>query len=50
MMAGGVDDIASKRANAANGVIEDLKRNGVPEETAHDLLNGYVEAIEGYYK
>jgi hypothetical protein len=50
MMAQGVSDIAYERADAANGVVEDLKRNGLPEETAHDLLIGYTQAIEGFYK
>jgi hypothetical protein len=44
------DEIAFERAEAANGVIEDLTRNGLVAEIAHDLLNGYTEAIEGYYK
>jgi len=44
------DEIACERADAANGVIEDLTRNGLEDEIAHDLLNGYTEAIEGYYK
>jgi hypothetical protein len=42
-------EIVRKRADAANTVIEDLKRHGVPEEIAHDLLIGYTQAIEGYY-
>ena len=42
-------EIARKRADAANTVIEDLKRNGLEEEIAHDLLIGYTQAIEGYY-
>jgi len=49
-MAQGVSDIAYERADAANGVVEDLKRNGLEEETAHDLLIGYGQAIEGYFK
>jgi len=50
MMAQGVSDIAYERADAANGVVEDLKRNGLEEEIAHDLLIGYTQAIEGYYR
>ena len=44
------DDLAYERADAANGVIEDLTRNGLQIETAHNLLNGYAQAIEGYYR
>jgi len=50
MMAQGVSDIAYERADAAQGVIEDLVRNGLPEEIAHDLLIGYSQAIEGFYR
>jgi len=44
------DNLACERADAANAVIEDLTRNGLQIETAHDLLTGYTQAIEGYYK
>jgi hypothetical protein len=50
MMTKRPDELACERADAANGVIEDLTRNGLQIETAHNLLNGYTEAIEGYYK
>jgi hypothetical protein len=44
------NDIAHERADAANGLIEDLTRNGLEDEIAHDLLNGYTQAIAGYYR
>ena len=49
-MAEGVSELVCERAQAANGVIEDLKRNGLEEEMAHDLLIGYSQAIEGYFR
>lgn len=49
-MMAGATEIARERADAANGVLEDLKRHGVPEDIAHDLLNGYTDALRGYYK
>jgi|LSQX01.3.fsa_nt_gb hypothetical protein len=39
-----------ERAEAADGVIEDLTRSGLQIEIAHDLLTGYTKAIEGYYR
>lgn len=50
MMAETTTDIAYERADAANSVIEDLTRNGLHEEIAHDLLIGYIQAIEGFYR
>jgi len=49
-MAQGVSELAYERVQAANGVVEDLKRNGLAEEIAHDLLIGYGQAIEGYFR
>ena len=49
-MAKGADELACERADAASSIVEDLKRNGLPEETAHDLLLGYAQAIEGAYR
>ena len=50
MMAQAVSDLAHERAEAANGIIEDLKRNGLHEELAHSLLSGYAQAIEGSFR
>lgn len=50
MMADTTQDIASERAEAANSVLEEMERHGAPSEIAHDLLNGYTQAIEGYFK
>ena len=44
------DETAFERSEAANCVIEDLIRNGLQIEIAHDLLNGYTQAIAGYYR
>ena len=44
------DQLVCERADAANGVIEDLTRNGLEDEIAHDLLNGYTQAIQGYFR
>jgi hypothetical protein len=44
------NDIAYERTDAAGAVIEDLTRNGLQIETAHNLLNGYTQAIAGYYR
>ena len=41
-------DVARERAEAANCVIADLTRNGLPKEIAHDLLIAYAKAIEGH--
>ena len=43
-------DVARERAHAANGVIEDLRRNGLPKEIAHDLLIGYRKSLKGHRK
>ncbi len=50
MMTKRPDELACERADAANGVIGDLITHGLHEEIAHDLLNGYTQAIEGYYR
>jgi len=50
MMAKTENDLACERATAATSAIEDLTRNGVPEEIAHDLLIGYTQAIQGYFR
>ena len=43
-------DIGLERAEAAKTIIEELKKHGVPHHIAHDLLNGYRESLEGYFK
>jgi len=43
-------NIGQERAEAANTIIEELKKHGVPHHIAYDLLNGYRESLEGYFK
>ncbi len=43
-------NIGLERAEAAKMIIEELKKHGVSHHIAHDLLNGYRESLEGYFK